>query len=285
MIRKNIHWCFISLFAATLFSSCGSHYGKVSYEKSPPILNVSSYDPKERQRIGSTYSPLHQNALKKNGALGLIARCGKGRSYDAKCSDFLVGSDSQGMLLGSYYYVTPYTSATLQADRFVNRLFTIKRSRGIRADKIVLVGDMDKRCTVPHMVRFIQRVKARTGVYPLVYIENGEGIRARLRSASSSQKRILRQCPYWLALYSSDYKKISTPKKLIKATGVWKTWALWQYGGVEWEKGRSRSKHYRKGIWVTPEYFGNLSRPMERNGFNGSKDELFAFWDKYGWLW
>lgn len=274
--------CLISL---CLLSSCGSQYGKVSYKKSPTIVNVSSYDPKETQRGGSGYSPLDQSNLKRNGALGQIARCSKGYSYDSKCSDFLVGAERQGMLLGAYHYVTPYSSATAQADRFVARLKSIKRSRGLLTSSILLVGDIDKNCTVPHMITFIERIKSLTGIYPVIYIENGELIRSRLRKASFFQKRILKKCPYWLALYSHNYPGIGTPKKLIKATKVWKTWSLWQYGGVEWERGRSRPKHYSKGSWKTPRYLGDMAKPLERNGFNGSKKELYSFWKNYSWSW
>jgi GH25 family lysozyme M1 (1,4-beta-N-acetylmuramidase) len=273
------------LISLCLFTSCGSHYGKVGFSESPTIINVSSYDPKEYQRRGSSYTPLDQSNLKRNGALGQIARCSKGYSYDSKCSDFLVGAERQGMLLGAYHYVTPYTNASVQADRFVARLKAIKKSRGLRTKSILLVGDMDSKCTVPHMITFIKRIKSLTGNYPVVYIENGELIRSRLRKATYLQKRILRQCPYWLALYSPNYPGIATPKQLINATDVWKTWALWQYGGVEWERGRSVAKHYKKGSWHTPRYFGNLSKPIERNGFNGSKQELYQFWAKHSWRW
>ncbi len=275
----------LSFIALCLFSSCGSQYGKVSYKKSPQIINVSSYDPKETQRGGASYSPLDQSNLKRNGALGQIPRCSRGYSYDSKCSDFLVGAERQGMLLGAYHYLTPYSNASVQADRFVARLKSIKSSRGLRSREIMLVGDIDSKCTVPHMVTFIKRVKSLTGKYPMIYLENGELIRSRLRNASYSQKRILKKCPYWLALYGSDYPGIPTPKKLIKATKVWKTWSLWQYGGVEWEKGRSRSKHYYKGSWKTPQYFSGMSKPIERNGFNGTKKELYRFWAKHSWRW
>ena len=274
----------LGLLALMLLNSC-SNYGNVGYAESPKILNVSAYDPKETQRAGSSYSPLNQASLKRNGALGQIARCSKGYDLDSKCADFLVGADRQNMLLGAYHYLQPYGSATRQADLFVNRLKSIKGSRGIRADKIVLVADVDQKATVPHIIRFVERLRERTGKWPMIYIENGELIRSRLRSATRAQKNILRKCPYWLALYSDSYPGIGTPKALIRATDVWSTWALWQYGGVEWERGRSRSKHYRGGPWMTPKYFGNMAKPMERNGFNGSEQELYSLWDNHGWRW
>ncbi len=273
-----------SFSAILLINSC-SQYGNVSYGESPKIINVSAYDPKETQRGGSSYTPLNQASLKRNGALGQIARSSKGFTLDTKCADFLVGADRQNMLLGAYHYLQPYGSATSQADLFVNRLQSIKHSRGIRASRIVLVADVDQKATVPHVVRFVKRIHQRTGKWPMIYIENGELIRSRLRNATSSQKSILRKCPYWLALYSNKYPGIGTPQALIKATGVWSTWAMWQYGGVEWERGRSLPKHYRGGSWMTPKYFGNMSKPLERNGFNGSKRELYILWERHGWKW
>ncbi len=283
LVRLSASMTFITI-AMMLLNSC-SQYGNVDYNQSPKIINVSAYDPKETQRGGSSYSPLNQASLKRNGALGQIARCSKGYSLDSKCADFLVGADRQNMLLGAYHYLQPYGSATAQADLFVNRLKAIKNSRGIRANKIVLVADVDQKATVPHVVKFVEHIYQRTGKWPMIYIENGELIRSRLRNATRSQKNILRKCPYWLALYSDEYPGIGTPQKLINATRVWSTWALWQYGGVEWERGKSRPKHYRAGTWMTPRYFRNMSKPLERNGFNGTPKELNALWANHGWKW
>ncbi len=283
-IKLNLIFTLSTVAASVILSSC-NQYGKVSYKDSPQVINVSSYDPKEVQRGGKSYTPLDQSNLRRNGALGQIARCSKGYTLDSKCSDFLVGAERQNMLLGTYHYLQPYSSATAQANLYLNRLQTIKRTRGLQTDRILLVADIDTKCSVAHMITFVTHIKNRTGVYPLIYIENGEGIRARLRNASSRQKRILKKCPYWLALYSNKYPGISTPQALIKATNVWSTWSLWQYGGVEWERGRSVSKHYEKGSWDTPKYFGNMSRPMERNGFNGSKRDLYQMWKKHSWEW
>jgi hypothetical protein len=55
----------------------------------PQIINVSAYDPKERQREGSSFSEHDVSALRMNGASGLIARAGKGGNLDEKCANFL----------------------------------------------------------------------------------------------------------------------------------------------------------------------------------------------------
>ena len=57
---------------------------------------------------------------------------------------------------------------------------------------------------------------------------------------------------------------------------------MWQYGGVDWERGASRPKVYSQGRYRFSPYFGNLDRPVERNVFNGSADALVSFWRRHG---
>lgn len=269
----------------TLLQSCSQEYGKVGYSSAPQIINVSEYDPKEQQRKGTSYTPLNQAALKNNGSLGLIARCGKGDHIDTKCSDFLVGAERQGMLLGTYFYLLPDSNPTAVADRYIARLREIKRSRNLQTSKILLAADIHTQCKAWQIVAYLKRINELTGVTPVVYLENSGTIRRTLNAATSSQRRFLRQHPYWLALYSTSNTGLETPQKLADASGIWNTWAMWQYGGVWWENGRSKPHNYRGGSWKTPKYFGNLSQPTERNGFNGSTAALYQFWNKHSWAW
>ncbi|MBK1829103.1 hypothetical protein JIN77_00045 [Verrucomicrobiaceae bacterium R5-34] len=273
------------LLATLLLTASCSQYGKVSYQESPKVINVSHYDPKEKQRPGRSYSPANQSALRANGAHGLIARCAKGPVLDTKCADFLAGADRQGLLLGSYYYLLPGSSPNYHAERFVNRLREIKATRGIRADRILMVADIDTNCQAEQIVSFVTRIQQLTGKYPVVYLENGDAIRNTLQNATGRQKAILRQCPYWLALYSRSHPKLKTPQQLANSSGIWNTWCMWQYGGVWWKNGKSQPYNYRGGSWQTPRYFGNLDRPIERNGFNGSLEELRRFWYDQSWVW
>ncbi len=253
----------------------------------PQVVNVSQYDPKERQRRGSSYSVTDLSALRRNGALGLIARCGKGRALDEKCASFLAAAERQGMLLGAYYFVLDGVDPAWQADRFINRLRAIKSSRRLRTDKILLVGDFDQASSASDIVRFIDRIEKRTGSLPMIYLENSARLRATLSRASAAQKRRIRQCPYWLALYSDSGSGMETPARLMAQYGIWNRWVLWQYGGVHWDKrrGRSQVKHYNAGRWRSPPYFGDLDRPLERNAFNGSTAGLHRFWVGQSWRW
>jgi GH25 family lysozyme M1 (1,4-beta-N-acetylmuramidase) len=288
MCRSFIRLALLSVFSLPLLSltscSVGSGFGP-TLMSAPQVINVSHYDPKERQRSGASYSPSDLSALKRNGALGLIARSGKGRITDTKCATFLKSAEREGMLIGSYYFILKGVDPLWQADRFVDRMRSIKASQGLRSPGVLMVVDFDAKSTPAEMVRVVDRVKSRTGTEPVVYLENSPAFMNRLNAASSSQKRRLKQCPYWLALYSNSLSERRTPAEVMAKYGVWNHCILWQYGGVEWEGGRSLAKHYNGGKFRSPRFFGNLDRPTERNAFNGTTEQLYSFWDHYSWKW
>jgi GH25 family lysozyme M1 (1,4-beta-N-acetylmuramidase) len=271
----------LAFFAAPFLSHCGADYGRVGLHEAPKIVNVSAYDPKERQRNGDSFSPHDVSALQRNGAHGLIARCGKGGVTDAKCADFLASADRQGMKLGTYYFVLKSVNPTRQADHYIDRLRQIATSRGLQGRKILLVGDFDTKSSPADLVAFIDRVEQRTGVLPAVYLENSDRLRKSLSRATPAQKRRIAQCPYWIALYSPD-ASFKNPRMLMKSYDIWNDWAMWQYAGVEWQ-GRSVPKHFHHGPWRAPRYFGTMDRPLEHNAFNGSVADLNRFWDKHSW--
>jgi hypothetical protein len=267
---------FLTLVLPWLLDSCGGGYGRVAFEDAPKIVNVSSYDPKEKQRAGESFSEHDVSALQRNGAQGLIARCGKGLALDDKCSPFLGAAHRCGMRLGTYYYVLKSADPVAQADQYISRLRAIAPGK-----KVLLVGDFDTKSSAADLVKFIDRIESQTGVLPAIYLENSDRFRGTLSAASPAEKRRIRQCPYWLALYSNG-SGFETPQQLTKAYGIWDEWTMWQYAGVEWSHG-SVSKHYHHGPWKSPTYFGNMDRPLEHNAFNGSPEDLAAFWERHAW--
>jgi GH25 family lysozyme M1 (1,4-beta-N-acetylmuramidase) len=195
------------------------------------------------------------------------------------------------MLLGAYHFVTMDQDPATQADSFVDRVRATARSRGISSRKILLVGDFDTASSPDRLVKFIQRVEQRTGVTPVTYLENSAKLRASLSAASPAQKSVIRRSPYWIALYGPTGTERSmggghlTPDGLMEQYGIWDDWAMWQYGGVIWQGGRSNAKHYNPGSWKSPRYFGQMAHPMERNVFKGDTGDLHSFWDRHGWAW
>lgn len=276
------------LLLVPLFTQCGGGFGGTSIAESPAVLNVSGWDPKEVQRGGAKYSQHNVSALRQNGGQALIARSAKGPLLDDKFGDFIKSADRAGMMLGAYHYVTMDQDPAYQAESFVKRVRSIGRAKGLSGKKMLLVGDFDTKSTPDRLVKFILRVHQLTGIYPVTYLENSDGLRARMRAASPQQKSIIRRSPYWLALYGPGGTERTmsragalTPDSLTELYGVWNSWAMWQYGGVVWGNGASRSKHYSTSSWRSPRFFGNLSMPMERNVFKGDNGGLRAFWNRH----
>ena len=276
------------LLAIPLLTQCGGGFGGTSVSDSPAVLNVSGWDPKEVQRGGDRFSQHDVSAMRRNGARALIARSAKGPVLDEKFGDFMKSADRAGLMLGAYHFVTMDQDPAAQADSFVNRVRAVARAKGISRKKVLLVGDFDTNSTPDRLVKFIARVYQRTGVYPVTYLENSDGLRERMRNASPQQKSVIRRSPYWLALYGPGGTERTmsgsgalTPDSLSELYGTWGGWTMWQYGGVVWENGASRSKHYDTGAWRSPRYFGNMAHPMERSVFKGSDSELQAFWERH----
>jgi GH25 family lysozyme M1 (1,4-beta-N-acetylmuramidase) len=289
---------FLLLPLVLLLTHCGTGGQPVAGGALPPpprssgglleIINVSAYDPKERQRDGRSFSEHDVSALRANGAMGLIARAGKGGNLDTKCANFLAAADRAGMLPGIYYRLQNHVDAVAQADQFVNRAQALVRSRSWNAPSLLLCGDYDAQSRMSDILRFMDRVESRTGVVPVAYLENSQHLKLLLGNADAATKARLRRAPYWLALYAHDsgagpvFPAPGHPKGLLDQYRVWPDWTLWQYGGVEWEGGRSRPKVYSHGRYRFSRYFGTLDRPIERNVFKGSPAELQSFWQRHG---
>ncbi len=254
----------------------------------PQIINVSAYDPKERQRAGSSYTEHDVSALRSNGAAGLIARAGKGGNLDTKCANFLSSADRVGLLPGIYYRMQKHVDPVAQADQMVNRALALARSRSWNAPSLLLCGDYDGDNSLEAILRFMYRVEARTGVVPVAYLENSQALKLLTRAADPATAARLRRAPYWLALYSHEsgagpvFPAPGSPRGLVDQYRLWSNWTLWQYGGVDWEGGGSRPKVYSHGGYRFSPYFGNMDRPLERSVFNGSHAALAAFWQRHG---
>jgi hypothetical protein len=196
-----------------LLASCSTQPGSTpgslppSARGMPQIINVSAYDPKERQREGRSYSEHDLSALRANGASGLIARAGKGGSLDEKCASFVASADRAGMLPGIYYRVQRHVDAVAQADQFVNRAMALARGRSWNAPSLLLCGDFDGDLPLSAILRFMDRVEARTGVVPVAYLENSTQLKQTLSGADAATKAKLRRMPYWLALVCTRQRR------------------------------------------------------------------------------
>ncbi len=282
-VSRMIRPVFISFILA-----CANLSTAVRAESLPEIVNVSAFDPKERQRSGRGFSENDVSALRANGASGLIARAGKGGVLDDKCANFIAAADRENLLPGVYYRLQTHADAGKQADQFIFRAQSLVRSRSWNAPSLLLCGDFDASSKLTDILGFMERVESRTGVIPVAYLENSAHLKILLGGADDNTKAKLRRMPYWLALYAHDsgagpqFPAPGNPRGLLKQYNVWPDWTLWQYGGVDWERGAARAKVYNHGPYRFSPYFGDLDRPVERNVFNGSRASLQAFWKRHG---
>jgi hypothetical protein len=212
---------------------------------------------------------------RENGASALIARAGKGGNLDenvAVSSRRQIASDAARRLLPPQRHVDAWRSGSIRREGKGAR-----PGRSWKAAALLLCGDFDAQSRLSDIVRFMDRVEDRTGVVPVAYLENSTHLKRLLGNADPATKAKLRRMPYWVALYSHtsgagpEFPAPGSPRGLVNQYRVWSDWTMWQYGGVDWERGRSRPKVYSHGAYRFPLYFGNLDRPVERNVFNGSQ--------------
>ncbi len=209
-------------------------------------------------------------------------------AFENKCAAFIASADRAGMLPGLYYRVQKQVDPVKQADQFVDRAISLARGRRWDAPALLLCGDYDGNLPLSSILRFMDRVESRTGVIPVAYLENSQEMKLRTSRADRKTRIRLRRAPYWLALYSHtsgagpNSTAQGTPRGLLDQYRLWNDWSMWQYGGVDWERGHSRPKVYSHDRYQFDRYFGDMDRPVERNVFRGSESDLSVFWQRHG---
>lgn len=121
------------------------------------------------------------------------------------------------------------------------------------------------------LAELIRRFHARTGVYPVIYV-NPNWFNKRVRSDrhSKEDQRVIRRCPLWTSAY----------KARPNATSVFRNWTVWQYSGDTTNAGygdfasmKDKKRHPRgvKGV----------GHKLEMNLYRGNAASLKAFWSRH----
>jgi lysozyme len=172
-----------------------------------------------------------------------------------------------GLLWGAYHFGDA-TNPIRQADHFLD---TVEASHPGR-NGVLLVLDFEKNGHYPggsmradQAAAFVDRIRARTGNYPGVYMSEYR-IRQVLNNSrvSSVDKQTLSRCWLWIANYHFEPRN-TTP---------WDHWHLWQYTGDGKCDLRPRSAY--------PKSVANISK-AERNIFRGTSAALESFWVTNAW--
>ena len=177
-----------------------------------------------------------------------------------------------GLLWGAYHFANA-SDGRKQADHFLD-FVAAGRKQGDRSSKsagVLLILDAEQNTHYPggtmqvqQSIRFIERVRERTGIYPGVY-SNENWVKRLFDSpdVDAAARQTLSKCWLWIANYH----------KPPAATAPWARWMLWQYTG--------------DGICELPrsQYPTSVAnmRKVERTTFPGDRASLRRFWAEHSW--
>ncbi len=245
----------IGLQALQLFAACAI--------ASNSVVNLSHYD---LMRVDF-------DSMREAGIVGVIHEA----TYppfvrDAKYAGRQQAATRAGLLWGAYHFANA-RDPVRQADHFLSTVASAWRAAdvGSRPDGVLLVLDFEKNGHYPggtmrvdQAVRFIERIRERTGKYPGLY-SNEYRIRDVLNSprVTAAQRRVLTSCWLWVANYHYEPRKVSP----------WGTWDMWQYTG-DGTGDLPQSTH--------PKNIANIKN-AERNRFRGSTATARGFWQRNSW--
>jgi lysozyme len=189
--------------------------------------------------------PVDFAKLKAAGILGVIHKATQGvTGGDPTYPAHRAAAQAAGLLWGAYHFGTD-SDGVQQAVSFLEAV-------GDPA-KTLLVLDFESNPTGPSMSleearAFVTHVKEATGRYPGFY--SGHDIKQAL---GTNTDPILSNCWFWLAQYG--------PTPVVPPN--WSTWTLWQYTDG--------------ALGPDPKEIPGVGR-LDRDVFNGTADELRAFW-------
>ncbi|WP_395744377.1 GH25 family lysozyme [Prosthecobacter sp.] len=193
-----------------------------------------------------------------------------------------------GLKWGAYHYVNRAGNLDAQIERFVHTVAATAARHGTTAHPVMMVLDNEGRDRVSwqQTAYAAQRVRAHTGVWPLLYCSvplhgmpgYAEQVR-EIQALTPAERAVLRACGLWIPRYgeqSGHHMTFSVPR-------VFGTWTFWQYCG-------DISGHPKTAL-LGPEFTGQVGGAYTRHGgrvtlrhfcdrsfFNGSRGEFEKFY-------
>jgi lysozyme len=195
--------------------------------------------------------PVDLETAKHSGIQALLHKCTQGTDYaDCMYRPRRAISENLGLLFGAYHFGDA-TDGKEQAAWFLH-------NAGSPVPSIIALdieeNPIGKSMELAQAYEFISFIKFHTDKYPLLY--GGFYLRQLL---AGQRDGLLNLCPLWIA----DYRPTVQPEIIAG----WKAWTLWQYTNGQ----TGNPPHTVPGI-------GNC----DRNTFNGSPEDLKAFWEQIG---
>lgn len=207
-------------------------------------------------------------AVRSGGVLGLIHKATEGVTFrDPRFVAAMAQARAAGLLRGAYHFARGTSDAVAQADAFLHVVDTIPDGGDLLLC-LDLEGALDspKTMATPDAVRFVERIHAVTGRWPLLYA-GASKLRERARLDPGAITALAR-CRLWLAQYGERPKLADIPE-------AWPVgFDAWQYtNGADGPRDR-----------VTfPRAIPGFARPaQDRSAFLGDEAGLRRWWAESG---
>lgn len=191
----------------------------------------------------------HHNAkvdfarLKAAGIVGVIHKATQGGGYaDPQYASRRAAAGAAGLLWGAYHFGTGDANGTAQAAHFLQVVGT--------ADRTLLVLDFEQNTqgtsmTLEQAEAFVTVLQQQSGRWPVFYTGSA--------FFGAKKDTVLTNCPLWLAQYGAT----------TRVPANWPDWTLWQY---------------TDGVNGPPPHSVDGVGTCDRDQFNGTLDDLIAFW-------
>jgi lysozyme len=242
--------------------------------------------------FGWDEGPVRPDLLRSIGVQLMIHRATRGGTQtDADYTRRERAARSAGLKWGAYHYVNRASHLESQIQRFIREVASAAARNGTTTYPVMLVLDNEGRDRVSwsQLALAAQRLRARTGVWPLLYCSvplSGMPTFAQqereLEALTSAERAVLKDCGLWIPRYgeqTSTHMSFSVPR-------VFGTWTFWQYCGDI--SGRPKT------ALLGPEFSGNVGAAYTRSGgrtslrhfcdrnfFNGSHSAFEKFYREH----
>lgn len=202
------------------------------------------------------------DAARAGGVVAVIHKATEGRTYCDPVFDHAMRCAAMtGMLRGAYHFGRSGNVAA-QVALFLSRAMFLGPDVLLCLD---LEGDLDDPATMStsEACSFLEQVRGITGRWPVLYGGSSKTAE-RMRRTDDATRAVFANCDLWLANYS----------RRPEAPAPWARWALWQYSDGKPGVGPRDEASFPR---VTPGF-----HRCDRSAFDGTRDELAAWWSASG---
>lgn len=274
----------ISISAAALLASCApirTETVSVHHARSALLNNTVDF--------GWDEGTVRPDLLRRMGVELMIHRATHGGAHtDADYTRRERAARLAGMKWGAYHYVNRAGNLEAQIQRFLHEVAAAAIRNGTTAYPLLLVLDNEgpDRVSWSQLALAAQRVRARTGAWPLLYcsvplpgMPTFDQQERELAALTSGERAVLKACGLWIPRYGEQ----SAMQMTFSVPRVFGTWTFWQYCGDI--SGRPRT------AFLAPEFSGNVGGAYTRSGgraslrhfcdrnfFNGSRSAFEKFY-------